>query len=229
MQVATGRHSEPLAASAFARLRARSAAVLVDVGCGDGAFPYRLAGAQPQLLCIGLDPNPERMAEYARKARRKPARGGRENLLYVVGALEEPPPELAGLADLIAINFPWAGLLQQVVTGDAAFADALHALAAPVSLLQILLNADADQPALPPITPARLRANLAPALARAGFVLRLAAWLPPQAQLRSRWGGRLIRGSRRRVVVLRAERGAASPTALAIFDAALGGPLPADA
>ena len=158
MQVATGRHSEPLAAAAFARLRARSAAVLVDVGCGDGAFPYRLAGAQPQLLCIGLDPNPERMAEYARKARRKPARGGRENLLYVVGALEAPPPELAGLADLIAINFPWAGLLQQVVTGAAAFADALHALAAPISLLQILLNADADQPAPAadhPRTPAR--------------------------------------------------------------------------
>ena len=61
--------------------------------------------------------------------------------------------------------------------------------------------------------------RLAPAFAAAGFRVEAADWLATDARVRSRWGGRLIRGSGRRVVRLRATRGAPGDRALAILDA----------
>ena len=127
------------------------------------------------MLCLGLDPNADAMAANARRARRKPERGGRDNCLYVAAAVEAPPPELAGLAAAITINFPWARLLEIVLgirDGDApALAAALSALAAPDCALQLLLNEVTDLPAVPAVDPAMLADRLAPALAATGFAI----------------------------------------------------------
>ncbi len=211
----------------LSRLMRGYRAALVDLGCGDGAFPYRLATAHPALLCIGLDPNREAMAEYARKARRKPARGGLANLLYVVAALESLPNELRGIAALITINFPWAGLLQHVVLAEPPLAAALHHLAAPSCLLEILLNADAEVAGLPELTPENLGSALTPVLARAGFAAPSVTWLPAAARVPSRWGGRLIKGSGRRTLRLRASRGSIAAECISVLDDAYGAPLPA--
>jgi tRNA G46 methylase TrmB len=37
---------------------ARHRAVAVDVGTGDGAYPRRLAAADPGLLAVGIDATP---------------------------------------------------------------------------------------------------------------------------------------------------------------------------
>ena len=211
MEIVRGRPREPMSVPAFDALRQAHASVLVDVGCGDGAFPYRAAGTRDDLLAVGLDPHAEGMREYAQRAQRKPERGGRRNVLYVVGALEQVPEELHCSANLITIHFPWAALLRHILTANEAFTTALQRLAAPDSLLQILLNADAVMGDLQSKDPKALAVILPEPLCAAGFHLTTCDWLPPQAGVRSRWAGRLIRNSRRRVVWVRAERGAVPP------------------
>ena len=220
MDIVTGRDVESIDETRFLDALIPYSTVLVDIGCGDGAFPYRLAGAQADLFCIGIDPNRESMAEYARRARRKPARGGRANVLYVVAAAESLPPELRRSAHLITVNYPWAGLLQAIVTGDPLLGAALDHLAAGVCLTQILLNADADVEGLPPLTPDTIAETIAPVLADANFRLTDCDWLPPDRRPRSRWGGRLVRGSHRRTVALRAERGDVPPASRSLLEGA---------
>ena len=223
MRVVTGKTSQTMAAAEFRRLASGYATCWLDIGAGDGALSYRLAGEFPDVLCLGLDPNAEAMAAQARRARRKPDRGGRVNCLYVAAAVEAPPPELAGRARAITINFPWARLLEIVLgAGDdtpAALAEPLAALAAPDCAVQLLLNEITDLPAVPAVEPAMLADRLAPAFTATGFQVDAAGWLATDARVRSRWGGRLIRGSGRRVVRLRATRGAPGDRALAILDA----------
>ena len=93
-------------------------------------------------------------------------------------------------------------------------------IAAGVCLTQILLNADADVAGLPPLTPATIAETIAPVLADANFRLTDCDWLPPDRRPRSRWGGRLVRGSHRRTVALRAERGDVPPASRSLLDEA---------
>ncbi len=90
-------------------------AVCVDIGTGDGKRLYRVAKADPKTLYIGIDPVRDNMLETAKKAAKKPAKGGLENLLLVIGAVEALPEELDGLADEITVYFPWGSLLEAVV------------------------------------------------------------------------------------------------------------------
>ena len=218
MDVLNGHGTETLTELAVAALAAAYRLVLVDLGCGDGTYPYRIAGDFPLTLCIGVDPNRKGMQPSARKARRRPARGGRPNLLYVPGALERLPPELDGRAHLITINFPWAGLLKRILRGDDSLARGVQQLAAPSCTLQILLNAEVALDEVPPITPDAMRDALTPVCAAAAFRLQRTDWLPPQAQVRSRWGGRLIRGSQRRIVRVCAQRGEPRAEVVGLLD-----------
>src|SRR5438094_4040238 len=107
--------TEPIDTDAFAELRASYACVAVDVGTGDGRFPYQLASGDPQRLAIGIDALAEPMGERAATAARKPARGGRPNLLYVHAAVEALPDELARVADEVYVQLPWGALLEGIV------------------------------------------------------------------------------------------------------------------
>ena len=66
----------------------------VDVGTGDAHFAYHLASERPDWLVVGLDALDEPMGEIADKAARKPAKGGRPNLVLLRGAVEALPAEL---------------------------------------------------------------------------------------------------------------------------------------
>ncbi len=200
VEIVTGREQAPLDAGAFAALRSGYARLLIDLGSGDGAFPYRVAGAHPDWLCLGIDAHPGRLAEYARRARRKPARGGRPNVLYLAAPVERLPGELQGSADLLTINYPWAGLLEALLAGDAVISAALGALLRPPAALQILLNADAPPPGSDAISPDSVRRRLAPALARHGLTLHRVVFLPETVTVPTTWGARLIRGSGRRTL-----------------------------
>ena len=228
MRLVTGKAVETVDAGTFRARASEYRGLLLDVGTGDGALPYRLAGELPTVLCVGLDPNAAGMAEHARRASRmspagKPARGGRPNCAYVVASIEEPPEAMSGLADAITINFPWAALLEIVLglreDSGATLTGALDRLAAPNCALQLLVNEVTDLPAIPAVDPALLRERLDSALAAAQFRISACEWLEPATRVRSRWGGRLIQGSDRRVVRLRASRGTTSETVAGLLDA----------
>lgn len=221
MRIVLGRKTGDLSADGFRLRAAPYRLTLLDIGTGDGAFPYRVAGAYPEVLCVGLDPNREAPAAYAGRARRKPARGGRANVLYVAAAVEAPPDALDASADLVTMNFPWAGLLARILAGDPALTAALTKLAREPWALQILLNAAAPPPPLEHelgvLTPATVRERLDPALG----CVRVTE-LPETARVASRWGGRLIRGSRRPIIRVRADFGAVPPQYDALLNAAIG-------
>ena len=101
-----------LAPGAFAELRAGYATTAVDVGTGDGRFAYHLASADPQRFVIGIDALAENMGERAATAARKPAKGGRPNLLFVHAAIEALPAELERVADEVYVQLPWGALLE---------------------------------------------------------------------------------------------------------------------
>jgi 16S rRNA (adenine(1408)-N(1))-methyltransferase len=138
-----------------------AARTVIDLGTGDGRYAYAVAGAHPDWLVIGVDAISERLAEYSAKAARKPAKGGRPNLLYVRASAEQPPPLLTGRADEIHVILPWGALLAGLVdpAGRPEVLRGVRALAQPGGELNVVLNAEPweeslpnDIAAIPPVT-----------------------------------------------------------------------------
>jgi 16S rRNA (adenine(1408)-N(1))-methyltransferase len=132
----------PLDASAFAEIRSAFASTAVDVGTGDGRFPYHLASEDAQRLVIGVDALAEPMGERAATAARKPARGGRPNLLFVHAAIETLPPELGDIADDVYVQLPWGALLEGIIRARAEVLGGVAALCRPGARVSVTLNGE---------------------------------------------------------------------------------------
>jgi len=168
-----------LAAGSFEALRAAYEATAVDLGTGDGRFPYQLASEEPARLVVGVDALAEPMGERAAVAARKPARGGRPNLLYVHAAVEALPSELRGVADEVYVHLPWGALLEGIVVARAAVLEGIARVCRPGARLSVTLNGEiwvestpARYAELPVPTPAYVRDVVAPGFASVGIALR---------------------------------------------------------
>ena len=184
----------------YATLRARHGRVLADVGTGDGRYAYALATAEPDALVVGIDALDEPMGEMARRASRKPERGGRPNLLFVRASIETLPDELRCCADTVTVMLPWGRLLEGIVLGDDAVFGGLAAIARPGARFEITLNGEiweSSTPAryadLPVPTREYVAEVVAPAAARAGIELSGARLLDASEAnaLPSTWARRL--------------------------------------
>lgn len=172
-----GKHrTEPFEADALTELRARYERAAVDVGTGDGRFAYHLASTDPTRFVIGIDALDEPMGEIAAKAARKPARGGRPNLLLVRAGVEMLPPELHGVADEVWVQLPWGGLLEGIVLARDDVLGGLAALCRPGARLTVTLNGEIwldSTPAryenLPVPTPEYVSDIVAAGMTRVGF------------------------------------------------------------
>jgi 16S rRNA (adenine(1408)-N(1))-methyltransferase len=111
--------------------------VTIDVGTGDGRAVLAAAG-DPRTLAIGMDANAAAMAELSRRAAR-PRKGGVANALFVRAAAETPPTELAGVADVVTVQFPWGSLLRGCLGADPVVAQGIVSLVAPGGTLELLL------------------------------------------------------------------------------------------
>jgi 16S rRNA (adenine(1408)-N(1))-methyltransferase len=196
-----------------------SGRVAIDLGTGDGRFVLRRARADPGTEWIGIDPLAESFADSARRAARKPERGGAPNARFVVGTVESLPAELAGSAELVTVNYPWGSLLRAVAGPDVAVLRSVAGLLRPGGRLVALLNLSAaDDPAyaerleLPPLDDDHLGERLVPGWRDAGLE-RVAWWrLAPgeEPEHRTSWGQRLVRGSGRETLAVEAVRSASS-------------------
>jgi hypothetical protein len=93
---------------------------------------------------VGIDPVAAAMADASRRAARSVRKGGLPNAAFVAAAAESLPEELAGsapdgLADLVAINLPWASLLRGALALDDAAAAGIAALVRPGGRVEMLL------------------------------------------------------------------------------------------
>ena len=119
--------------------------VIVDIGTGDGRFVYESAKENPKKFFIGIDPNTKPLRKISMKATRKPAKGGRANVLFIRAAIEELPEELDNTADEIHIHFPWGSLLGAVATGDDHMLQSLHRMSAPGCFLEVVIGFDPER------------------------------------------------------------------------------------
>nr|WP_280275324.1 hypothetical protein [Nocardia wallacei] len=110
----------------------------IDMGTGDGRAVLAAAAADPDLLVIGIDAHAAGMAESSRRAAR--SRQGLPNAVFVAAAVENPPPELDGVADEVTVLFPWGSLLRGLLTADPAVLDGVARLMKPDAALDILLS-----------------------------------------------------------------------------------------
>ena len=129
-------------ANEFESLRAEYANCAVDVGTGDARFAYHLASVRPDWLVIGLDALDEPLGEIAYRAARKPARGGRPNLVLLRAAIETLPSELARIADEIDVLLPWGALLEGIVRARPEVIGGIGALARPGARVRVTLNGE---------------------------------------------------------------------------------------
>jgi 16S rRNA (adenine(1408)-N(1))-methyltransferase len=113
--------------------------VTIDAGTGDGRAVLATAAREPATLVLGLDASAAAMTESSRRAARAERKGGLPNARFVVAAAEAPPDELAGVAHLVTVRFPWGSLLRGVVGSDDAVAPGLAGLVAANGALELLL------------------------------------------------------------------------------------------
>lgn len=145
------RRREMTAAELQERMQAAGTTrVVVDVGTGDGRFAYVRASTHSNDFVVGMDAIAERLEEVSAKAARKPAKGGRPNVLFVRASVESPPAELIGLADEIHVLLPWGALLVGTMLAEPAVMRGLTALAKPGGAgLVVVFNAEVWEDSTP--------------------------------------------------------------------------------
>jgi 16S rRNA (adenine(1408)-N(1))-methyltransferase len=200
--------TKPVDASSGWRSSFAQQHVVIDVGAGDGRWAYDNARHDADSLYIAVDPDADTLAEYAYRAGRKPSRGGTANALFIIAAVEDLPPELAGIAALVRVNFPWGSLLRGLVLPEAAVLEALAGLGAPGARFEFVISYDPEHDiaglageTLPPLSEARIDDVLAPPYAAAGLQItdRRQMSLDEAIALPSTWARRLLHGRSRDV------------------------------
>jgi 16S rRNA (adenine(1408)-N(1))-methyltransferase len=210
MLIQIGKRVESITHDEF-RARVRSYdSVLIDVGTGDGQFVCRTAAEQATTLCVGLDPVGANMTTSSARVTKKPARGGLRNILFVIASVEDFPPELAGTADKITINFPWGSLLRVLIEPNEAVLAQLANLGRPGTEILILLNYSVLQDesylkrlGMPVVSAETLHESLRAAYQRASIDLTDVHVQGGDVPHRTSWGQHLTRNSHREVLVLR--------------------------
>jgi 16S rRNA (adenine(1408)-N(1))-methyltransferase len=161
----------------------------MDLGTGDGRYVLDRAAADPGELVIGIDASAAAMAESSLRA----FRAGRTNTVFVVGDARHLPTDLAGLAQLVTIHFPWGSLLHAALSADSS----ITRLLAPRGVLRLLVSASARDAAagLTDLDPARVEC------AYRDSGLRVQTSRPATAadadDAHSSWGKRLLKSGDR--------------------------------
>jgi len=113
---------------------------IIDLGTGDGRAVLAAAAADSSTLAVGIDADARAMAEASRRAARKPNKGGLSNAVFVAAGVETLPDELAGLADLVTVRFPWGSMLRGALGLDDRAAIAIARLVAPAGALEMTVS-----------------------------------------------------------------------------------------
>jgi 16S rRNA (adenine(1408)-N(1))-methyltransferase len=195
--------SAPMPADELHALRVAYARCAVDAGTGDAHFAYHLASERRDWLVIGLDALDAPMGEIAYRAARKPARGGRENLVLLRASIETLPTELHDVADEVHVLLPWGVLLEGIVRARPDVIGGIASLARHGAKVRVVLNGEIwldSTPAryedLPVPTPAYVADVIEPEFRRAGIVLEPARYLSADEAkgLPTTWARRLGHG-----------------------------------
>lgn len=140
MKILKGKQIIEINQASFDAFKIRFKQVIVDIGTGDGEFVYKLAKSNPENLYIGIDATAENMHAYSVKMTRKPAKGGLDNLLFVVANAAQLPQMLHATANAIYINLPWGSLRDGLVKADYDILENIRCIAKIDAKLQVLIT-----------------------------------------------------------------------------------------
>ena len=112
----------------------------IDIGTGDGSFPYKSARKNKDSFYIGLDAVADNMIDSAVKAGKKVTKGGLNNVMYVIDNALSIPEELNNFADSIYINLPWGSLRDAVVKGEEQLLKGIRKIAKAKATLDIYVT-----------------------------------------------------------------------------------------
>ena len=90
-----------------------------------------VARREPTTLAIGVDADAASMRDTSRRAARSAKKGGLQNAMFVVAAVEALPDELHAIADEVRVTFPWGSLLRGVLGADPAVLAGIARVAKP--------------------------------------------------------------------------------------------------
>ena len=150
--------------------------VLIDIGTGNGRYPYLYAKNKPASLAIGIDPAGDNMIEYSVKSLKKPSKGGLHNVLYCVAAIESIPEEFSNIGDKITVNLPWGSLLEGIVKGEETVLNEIFKMAknncsfrATFSYTQLHELGEIERRELPELSPSYIENTLISHYNKAGI------------------------------------------------------------
>ncbi|MFN8434988.1 MAG: class I SAM-dependent methyltransferase [Anaerolineales bacterium] len=109
--------------------------ISLDLGTGDGKFPFCHAQTFPSHFIIGMDSCRENLRGYSRT--------DLPNLLYVIANAQSLPHELHGQVSHVTINFPWGSLLGSLLAGDPRLFCGLESILGSGARLEVRLNGGA--------------------------------------------------------------------------------------
>lgn len=116
--------------------------IIVDIGTGDGRFPYELAKDNLDRLVIGVDPNQKGLERMSSRSGRKEHKGGLSNVFFVLSDVRNLPEELNDSANQIFINFPWGSLLSGIVNVDEEVWHSIKRICQPGAVVDLVLGYD---------------------------------------------------------------------------------------
>jgi 16S rRNA (adenine(1408)-N(1))-methyltransferase len=181
------------------------ARIALDLGAGDAKAALRLARSRPETLVIAVDATPDAMLPQAVRSLRKPARGGADNIVFLVADAAALPHALDGRVAELTVTLPWASLLRAIVLAEDAFLAPVRRVLRDGGRLTIVLNLDAlreraprDYADLPCVDAAYAETVLAPRFAAHGLRIHEARELADAEKLGvgSAWAKRLTQARR---------------------------------
>ena len=185
--------------------------VVIDLGCGDGMLPYRLAKENQDVFYIGIDAARESLQVASAKADKKPSRGGCPNVVFLCANVLEPMPELEAIADEIQWNFPWGSLMYALVQSDQEPMLNMIALAKKAATFKFYLNlyvfeneTQRKDMGLPEVDARYVAKTLIPAWEKLGLICKRSEFIAAD-ELKdhpSTWAGRLVRRSGRNSLLI---------------------------
>jgi hypothetical protein len=148
---------------------------------------------------LAIDASHEAMRDASRRAARRAGKGGLPNARFIASGVEQLPAELAGLASLVTVHFPWGSLLRAAIGEDTAGVAGIARLVAPGGRLRLMVSAaerDANGRGVVDLDPGAV------AGAYRELGMELCACRPASAEdlagAHSTWGRRLLSSGRER-------------------------------
>lgn len=182
--------------------------VIVDIGTGNGRYPYTYGKNHPEAFAIGIDPAGDNMVDYSVKSQKKPAKGGLSNVLFTIASVESLPDLLYNIGHQVTVNLPWGSLLEGIVKGEDAVLKGIVKVGRNNSTFSTIFSythlhesGEIDRRDLPELSLDYIKAHLQPIYEKAGIIIDAVTIIDNEAlkDLNTLWAKKLMVSKKREI------------------------------